>query len=301
MTSQLATLHAQAKINLFLRVLAREAGGYHQIETLFCRIALGDTVRFRATEAMTSLDVAGPALPVEGLGEVERNLAWRAAALYRQETGWPRGFAIEIEKRIPVGAGLGGGSADAGAVLRCANALAPRPVSEAELLRLAGTLGADIPFLTQDRSPFALAWGRGDRLMVLPPPPSVGCVVLVPDFRISTAEAYGWLAASPEPSPAPRTYKSGEFGTWDRIAAHGYNAFERVVFERYPEYAATLVDFRRADSPFAVSLMTGSGSAAFAIMTSPWSNLSVTPAHASAWSAEVTQTSTEVDAVEVSA
>ncbi len=81
-----------------------------------------------------------------------------------EATGWPAGFAITIEKRIPVGAGLGGGSADAGAVLRAMNALAPHPVGEAELLRIAAPLGADVPFLT-GTAPLALAWGRGERML----------------------------------------------------------------------------------------------------------------------------------------
>jgi 4-diphosphocytidyl-2-C-methyl-D-erythritol kinase len=99
---------AQAKINLALRVLAREVSGYHQIETLFCRIALADTVVVRIVARERSLDCHGA-----DLGPIEANLAYRAAAAYAAARGWPDGFAIEIEKRIPVGGGLGGGSADA--------------------------------------------------------------------------------------------------------------------------------------------------------------------------------------------
>src|SRR5207253_289491 len=80
-------------------------------------------------------------------GPTERNLAWRAALAYADATGWPNGFAIEIEKRLPVGGGLGGGSADAGAVLRCLNALAPSPLGVSALLSIAAPLGADVPFL----------------------------------------------------------------------------------------------------------------------------------------------------------
>ena len=143
---------AQAKVNLFLRVLAREADGYHQIETLFCRLELGDDVAVRVGVGGRSLDCAGDALPTEGLGPVERNLAWRAAVMYADATGWPNDWSIEIAKRIPVGGGLGGGSSDAGAVLRCLNQLAPSPLSDDELLALAAPLGADVPFLTT-RSP----------------------------------------------------------------------------------------------------------------------------------------------------
>jgi len=127
MTSS-ARVVAQAKVNLVLRVLAREAGGYHSIETVFLRLDLGDDVEVRIAASGRSLTCTGPAMPEAGLGPVEKNLAYRAAALYQEASGWPAGFAIEIGKRIPVGAGLGGGSADAGAVLRCLDALAPRPL-----------------------------------------------------------------------------------------------------------------------------------------------------------------------------
>src|SRR5215831_4697736 len=134
---------AQAKVNLFLRVLAREADGYHQLETLFCRLELGDDVTVRVAVTGRSLDCTGEALPPDGLGPVERNLAWRAAERYAEATGWPNDWAIEIAKRIPVGGGLGGGSADAGAVLRCLNRLAPTPCSDDELVAIAAPLGAD--------------------------------------------------------------------------------------------------------------------------------------------------------------
>src|SRR6185503_6143916 len=103
---------AQAKVNLFLRVLAREADGYHQLATLFCRLELGDDVTVRVGVGGRSLDCTGDGLPPDGLGPVEQNLAWRAAARYAETTGWPNDWTIGITKLIPVGGGLGGGSAD---------------------------------------------------------------------------------------------------------------------------------------------------------------------------------------------
>src|SRR5688572_20345937 len=99
-----ARLVAQCKVNLFLRVLAREESGYHQLETLFCRLALGDDVTVRTGVRGRTLDCRGPAMPAGGLGPVEENLAWKAARAFADTTGWDDGFAIEIEKRIPVGA-----------------------------------------------------------------------------------------------------------------------------------------------------------------------------------------------------
>src|SRR3954471_8595902 len=109
-----ARVVAQAKLNLLLRVLAREASGYHSIETVFLRLDLGDDVCVRITSGR-SLECNGPAMPADGLGAVEKNLAFRAGLAYAEATGWPSGFSIELTKRIPVGGGLGGGSADAGA------------------------------------------------------------------------------------------------------------------------------------------------------------------------------------------
>ena len=131
-----ARVAAQAKINLMLRVLAREALGYHQIETLFCRLALADDVVVRVTPGARTLDCRGA-----GVGPTERNLAYRAALAYAEARGWPDGFAIEIDKHIPVGGGLGGGSADAAAVLRALAALDPAPMSPDGLVTLAGHPG----------------------------------------------------------------------------------------------------------------------------------------------------------------
>jgi len=137
---------APAKVNLRLRILAREASGYHQLETIFLRLELADVVRVRRARTR-SLDVSGAATD-DGLGPTERNLAWRAAVAYGEAAGGHDGWAIELEKRIPVGGGLGGGSSDAAAVLRALDAMAVRPLGESRLLAIAATLGADVPFLT---------------------------------------------------------------------------------------------------------------------------------------------------------
>src|SRR3954464_3864000 len=127
--SRSARVAAQAKINLLLRVLAREASGYHSIETIFLRLGLADEVVVRVGDDVRgrTLDCGGDALPPGGLGETTTNLAYRAACAYADATGWPTAFAIELTKHIPAGAGLGGGSADAGAGLRRLGAWAAAP------------------------------------------------------------------------------------------------------------------------------------------------------------------------------
>ncbi|HEY9228539.1 MAG TPA: hypothetical protein VIP11_17930, partial [Gemmatimonadaceae bacterium] len=252
------------KVNLLLRVLAREASGYHSIETVFLRLDLADVVDVRITNGR-SLECSGPTMPAEGLGPTEKNLAFRAAVAYAAETGWPGGFAIEIEKRIPVGGGLGGGSADAGAVLRALDALSPRPLGS-RLVELAGPLGADVPFMTLD-SPMALGWGRGERLLPLHPLESLPTLVAVPDFGVSTAEAYGWLAASRGPyAPIPTVLTLESLATWESMVAIATNDFEDVIARRHPVIADLVDEFERADA--IVAMMSGSGSAVFGVFPS---------------------------------
>ena len=159
---------AYAKLNLLLRVLAREADGYHGIETLFALIDLHDTVVAERREGHeVTLDVDGG----DDLGPVEQNLAVRAARRVLDATGRHFGVHLRLTKRIPVQAGLGGGSSDAAAALIAVNHLADGAVPRHELLQFGAALGADVPFLASG-APLALGWGHGERLLRLPPLPS---------------------------------------------------------------------------------------------------------------------------------
>jgi 4-diphosphocytidyl-2-C-methyl-D-erythritol kinase len=259
MSAKVARVAAQAKLNLGLRILARERGGHHSIETLFARIALADTVTIRPRDEERSVVVHG----VE-IGPQEQNLAYRAAMAYGDATGWPRGFEIEIVKRIPVGGGLGGGSADAGAVLRGLNALSPHAVREPELLRIAMTLGADVPFLTSTE-PFALAWGRGERMLALPALPERTAVLVLPGFLVSTVDAYEWLAASRQSDvPSPRLVSVPELTSWETLQKHVVNDFEPVVAEHHPEIATIIGQLREMGA--SIAGMSGSGSTLFGIV-----------------------------------
>lgn len=261
-----ASVTAQAKVNLALRVLARERSGYHQIETLFARLELGDEVRVRADVSGRSLDAAGPAMPAGGLGPVERNLAWRAADVYAAEAKWPRGFSIEIEKHVPVGGGLGGGSADAGAVLRLLDSLNPAPLGTARLVALATALGADVPFLASE-APLALAWGRGERLLSLAPLPAREVRLVVPPFGVATADAYAWLDAAGERAPAGRLLAAESVAHWAGVAASADNDFEAVVFPRHPELSAAAERLRAAGAR--IALLAGSGSTILGVFDVP--------------------------------
>ncbi len=259
MSAKVARVAAQAKLNLGLRILARERGGYHSIETLFARIALADIVTIRPRDAERSVVCEGLEL-----GAQEKNLAFRAAAAYGDATGWPRGFEIEIAKRIPMGGGLGGGSADAGAVLRGLNALAPRAIPGAELLRIAMVLGADVPYLTSTE-PFALAWGRGERLLALPTLPERTVMLVLPGYEVSTVDAYAWIAASRNADvPSPRLVSVSELTSWETLREHVVNDFEPVVAEHHDEIPSIIGLLREFGAT--VAGMSGSGSTLFGIL-----------------------------------
>jgi 4-diphosphocytidyl-2-C-methyl-D-erythritol kinase len=257
---------AQAKINLRLRILAREVSGYHQLETLFLRLALADDLLVRATDGAQSLDVDGDIDP-RLLGAPERNLAWRAAESYASATGWPAGFAIELTKRIPVGGGLGGGSADAGAVLRALDAMAPSSIGEPALLAIAARLGADVAFLASS-SPFALAWGRGERLLDLRVPDEREVLLVLPPFAVNTAEAYGWLASARDAGDAPPDANgmldADTLGDWPTLARLATNDFEPVVAARHPMIEGVLTRLRQLGC--GPAMMSGSGSTLFGVL-----------------------------------
>ena len=295
---------AQAKVNLFLRVLAREADGYHQLATLFCRLELGDDVAVRVGVGGRSLDCTGDTLPSPGLGPMERNLAWRAAVSYADTTGWPNDWAIEIVKRIPVGGGLGGGSADAGAVLRCLNRLAPSPLSDAELVALAAPLGADVPFLTTG-DPLALGWGRGERLLALPPLPSRAVTLVCFPFGVPTPDAYRWLDGSKTVAPLEaRRLSIDALTTWGSVARLAHNDFEAVVAARYPEIERALDALRagsardRDQSAETITLLAGSGATVFAVTSA--AEEAMTMPHGTAVRFVHTRTASRVVAVGVS-
>ncbi len=253
-----ASVEAQAKLNLRLCVLAREASGYHQLESLFIRIDLVDSVRVSTDTSTRSLICAGLDLPQE------QNLAYRAAVAFLEATRWDTGFHITIEKRIPAGGGLGGGSADAGAVLRALNALAPASLAPAALMTLALRLGADIPFLASD-APLALAWGRGERLLALRSLPAREVLLALPPFGVNTAAAFQWYAeaAQGQALEAPAPLSLDELDRWDAVAKLARNDLEGVVFAKHPEIAQCVTVLGGAGAR--IARMSGSGSTAFGI------------------------------------
>ncbi len=250
---------AHAKLNLFLRILARERDGYHQIETAFALIELADELVVTRTAASVTLDVHGP-----DLGPAHENLAVRAATAVLEATGKRFGVALELKKQIPLRAGLGGGSSDAAAALVAVNALAGGAIPRHELLQFAARLGADVPFFASGAAA-ALGWGRGGRLFRITPPPAAPALVAVPPVGIPTADAYQWWDEA-NPTPAARgsvVLDAESLATWGSIGRLGGNDFEVPVFGRHPELRA-LFERVAATGPYWVRL-AGSGSAVAAV------------------------------------
>lgn len=265
MTSPRAVrLHAPAKVNLFLRVHDRREDGFHEIDTLFQAIGLADVLEVsvepgRGGEDDLALHVSGA-----DLGTPDRNLAWRAARAFLTETGADVRVQVDLEKRIPAGAGLGGGSSDAAAVLRALDALLPGRLSPPSLLRLGADLGSDVPFFLGG-SPLAMAKGRGELLEPLRPLPVRDVVVVMPPVHVSTAWAYQALDETrpDRPGVRPHVHPAPRPASWAHVAALAGNDFEDVVLADRPEVAASLEALRAAGA--SVALLSGSGGACFGI------------------------------------
>lgn len=257
---------APAKVNLFLRVLAREASGHHALETLFCAISLADEVVVRPGEPGVRLLVHGAV----DTGPPERNLCVRAAAAFHGTLGSAPAVTVELAKRIPAAAGLGGGSSNAAATLRALNQQHGDPLDRAALLALAIRLGADVPFFLCG-SPLALAWSRGERLLALPPLPSRPVLVAHPGVSMPTAEAFRRLAerraAAGDDGIAARALPPDALGNWEAVAALAENDFEEVVFGEVPALARALEEMRGTGA--VVARMSGSGASLFGVFETP--------------------------------
>jgi 4-diphosphocytidyl-2-C-methyl-D-erythritol kinase len=243
-----------------LQVFERDEGGYHALETIFLRLSLHDTVELGESEDGIVVAVEGEAAADVPAGP--ENICWRAAKAFFHAVGQPPRADIRLSKRIPAGTGLGGGSADAAAVLRLLNSRARRPLGEAELLRLGGELGSDVPFALL-AVPMALGWERGRRLLPLRPPSVRPALVWIAPVRVQTREAYAWLSEVERDSVAGALPGARRLAEWETLARLAHNDFEPALFSRYPELASCREALRGSGSTIAG--MTGSGSALYGI------------------------------------
>lgn len=268
--------NAPAKINLGLHVLRRRPDGFHDIETVFLRIAWADVLRMEPSDDL-SMACSDPSLPTD-----ERNLVMKAARLLQQRYGPATGAHLHLEKRIPYGAGLGGGSSDAAAALRLLNDLWSLRLGDQQLAQLALELGSDVPFFLGPEAAFGT--GRGERLEPLTDPqtdepfrPPYPLVVAVPQVAVSTAEAYAMITPSESGrSDLREVVLSGDLERWRRELT---NDFERPILRKYPEIAELKKAMKCAGAGYAA--MSGTGSAVYAFFNDP------APAKAAAAAAEM--------------
>jgi 4-diphosphocytidyl-2-C-methyl-D-erythritol kinase len=247
-------MHAYAKINLGLYVVARRPDGYHDIETVFCRIGVADRIAFSASPDIL-VTSSSPEAP-----DGESNICYKAARTLRMYLGERAGVHIHLEKHVPVGAGLGGGSADAALVLKELPAFWNRKVGEADLLRVALELGSDVPYFLKEGA--AVAKGRGEHLDHFPLDIPFTILLCNPNIHIATAWAYGRI--SPGTAGKPDDLKSivTQGMLRPELLQQLRNDFESVVFEAYPEVRHIKEEMLQRGAVFA--LMSGSGSTLFA-------------------------------------
>ena len=259
MTSAVSA-QAPAKVNLFLRVFGVMADGFHAVETLLARTSLADDLSAERRES------GGVTLDAEGIdaGTAEENLAVRGAQLVLDATGHRFGVHLTLTKRIPVQAGLGGGSSDGAQALLLVNQLAGNAIPRHELLQLAARLGSDVPFQLSGAR-LAVGWHRGERLLQLPPLPPAPGLILVPPSGVGTGDAYRWLdGARTEPVRRGAVLLDlDSVSSWGDVARMAGNDFEAPVFAQRPA-VRTAFEKLVGTGPM-LCRMSGSGSAVFAV------------------------------------
>jgi 4-diphosphocytidyl-2-C-methyl-D-erythritol kinase len=246
------TARAFAKINLDLRIVGVQAGGYHELRTTFQSIALHDVLTFAPARGPFVVESADPGCPAQGnIVERAAGCLWQAAG----QTGFPAGVRVRIDKRIPIAAGLGGGSADAAAALRALARLWGVRLTTTSMHEIAASLGADVPFFLQGGT--ARGRGRGDVLSRLADRPRRWVVVATPLFGVSTAEAYRWF----DEATLEGSHKRGVSRPFQ--GRRLFNDLQPPVVARHPEIGVLVEQLKRSGASQAA--MSGSGSAVFGL------------------------------------
>lgn len=256
-----ARLRALAKINLDLRVLHARPDNYHELRTIFQTISLADTIEVEFTRSRrTSIELRDD-------HQIPDNLIVKAAGLVLDAMRVSARVEFRLHKRIPMGAGLGGGSSDAAAVLLAIPALAGRRVELPKLLELAALLGSDVPFFLMGGA--ALGIGRGTELYPLPDSGPRAGLLVAPELHVSTALAYRALAPQLTTESQQNKIVSFQSRVWSELgngsAAAGSNDFETVVFKQFP-YLSSLKR-RLVKLGANPAMMTGSGSAVYGLFS----------------------------------
>ena len=252
---------AYAKLNLSLDVLCRREDGFHDLKSVMQTVSLHDTVELAVGTGQPWKLICGR----EDIPCDERNIAWKAAKLYCDAIGKdPEGLTIRIEKNIPSGAGMGGGSADGAAVLRALNRYYGEPMNEAQLADLGAKAGSDVPFCVWGGT--VMCEGRGEIMRRLKDCPKCIIVGCKPEFSVSTPVLFRKIDSvqimkHPDNDAMEAAIEAGDIHA---IAREIYNVFDPVVSEDHPEISHIKEVCRRYGAWAAQ--MTGSGSVVFAVM-----------------------------------
>ncbi len=260
-------LKSPCKVNLLLNILGKRADGFHELETVMHPVNLFDELSFARVTRGFHLTCSDPTLPTDS-----GNLVHRAVALFFQKTEIRDGVRIHLEKKIPLAAGLGGGSGNAATTLLGLNEIFGKPLSVKALQDIAATLGSDIPFFLQTKP--GLGTGRGEKIQPLDFFPAMaGAAILLvhPGFGISTPWAYQNLARFPSalngtPGRAQKLIALLQTADLRTAGAEFYNSLEAPALEKYPLLTLFQEFFR--ENGAAATLMSGSGSTTFALTTS---------------------------------
>ena len=252
------------KINLLLNILGRRPDGFHELETILHPVNVCDRLIFERDAHGVKLTCNNAELPTDG-----RNLIHRATTAFLQAARISDGVRIHLEKKIPLAAGLGGGSGNAATTLLALNELFDQPLASEKLHELAAALGSDVPFFLQNRP--ALATGRGEKIQPLEDFPALrgrAFLLIHPGFVILTAWAYQALARFPvvlngRRGRAQKLISKLQTGDLHAASSEFYNSLEAPAFEKFP-VLVLFQEFLRANSANA-ALMSGSGSTTYAI------------------------------------
>lgn len=267
------TVRAHAKVNLRLRIFGADAEGFHGLETIFLRLELADAIELEVVpEQGVRLHLGtAPGLTGEGVPSGPDNLACQAAERLLAAVGENRGVEMRLDKEIPSGGGLGGGSSDAAAVLLTLNERLGTPLDLPRLIEIGAGLGSDVPFFLLPHA-MSLGWERGRGLLPLPAPPPRPVLLLLPRFAIGSGQAYEWLDQRREvrgdKAPVATALPSvAALRTWDSLSQLAVNDFEDVAFDRYPQLRTWKARLIKAGAD--IALLSGSGSTMFAVFSSP--------------------------------
>lgn len=254
-------VRAPAKVNLFLELLGKRADGYHELETLLVAVNLYDSLEMVSQSGgAINLECTQPGLPTG-----PDNLVCRAAVLLKRYTGHAGGAAIRLVKRIPMAAGLGGGSSDAAATLAGLNCLWRLGLGWSELARLGAELGSDVSFFF--RTPAAWCTGRGEIVTPVPLGRPLDLVLACPPVGLSTAEVFGGVTVPQRPLDGRAVREAAESGDVEALSRCLHNHLQATAQRICPAVSGALQALARTE-PAGV-LMSGSGSTVFALCRGP--------------------------------